>query len=213
MSYMTAFGSLRTLGLCASLFFSASVLGGCAAAADEPGTESDESVAAAEDDLSNADAPLANLVKVRPGLYRGGHPSTAGLKQLQQLGVNTIIDLEVGDFIEATPRAIKRELEDAPKYGMKVIHKPMSAFEPALSGRFDKQMDSIIKELGNAANGTMYVHCRHGRDRTGLVIGLERFYLENWSAPKAYQEMLDRGFRTFFLGLREYYERKTGWEN
>lgn len=207
---MTAF-RLRTFGLCASLFFSAAVLNGCASA-EESGTEPDEIVAASEDDLSNADAPLANLVKVRPGLYRGGHPSTAGLKQLQQLGVNTIIDLEVGDFIEATPKAIKKELEDAPKFGIKVIHKPMSAFEPALSRRFDEQMDSIVKELGNRANGTIYVHCRHGRDRTGLVIGLERVYLENWSAEKAYKEMVDRGFRTFFLGLRQYYERKTGYD-
>lgn len=150
---------------------------------------------------------------MKPGLYRGGHPSTAGLKQLQQLGVKTIIDLEVGDFIEATPKAIKKEIEDAPKYGMKVIHKPMSAFEPALSGRFDKQMDTVIQELKNPANGTIYVHCRHGRDRTGLVIGLERVFVEGWQPGKAYGEMIDRGFRTFFIGLREYYERKTGWEN
>lgn len=201
---------LRTLGLSALLALGLTGLNGCAAAADE---NTEESVEASEDDLANANAPLANLVQVRPGLYRGGHPSAAGLKQLQQLGVKTIIDLEVADFVEATPWAIKRELEDAPKYGIKVIHKPMSAFEPALSGRFDTQMDSIIKELGNASNGTIYVHCKHGRDRTGLVIGLERVYVENWAPKKAYQEMLDRGFRTFFLGLREYYERKTGWEN
>ncbi|MFO0663864.1 MAG: tyrosine-protein phosphatase [Polyangiaceae bacterium] len=206
---MHDFRSLRSLGLAFTLACATAGLSGCAAEA----SEGDGETLSAEDDLSSGDAPLANLVQVKPGLYRGGHPSTAGLKQLQQLGVKTIIDLEVGDFIEATPKAIKKEIEDAPKYGMKVIHKPMSAFEPALSGRFDKQMDTVIQELKNPANGTIYVHCRHGRDRTGLVIGLERVFVEGWQPGKAYGEMIDRGFRTFFIGLREYYERKTGWEN
>ena len=90
----------------------------------------------------------------------------------------------------------------------------MSAFEPAQSDRFDQQMDEILKVLKSASpTDPVYVHCKHGQDRTGLVIGLDRVINEGWQAQLAHDEMVKIGFHTSFLGLQEYFENKAHWED
>lgn len=186
------------------------LLAGCAADAQEP---SEEDVALTSEDASalKAQEPLPNFKEVSPGLYRGGHPNTAGIAELKRRGVRTIVDLEVADLIEATPGVISQELRDAKAAGITVVRFPMSAFEPALSSRFDTQMSAAMAELRRASpTNAVYVHCKHGQDRTGLVVGLHRVENEKVDAKVAYAEMTKLGFHTFFLGLREYYERRTG---
>lgn len=180
---------------------------GCAANADaDP--------AATSQDSAITSAPLANFVEVRPGLYRGGHPDAEGLDYLKGLGVRRIVNLEVGDLIEAWPWDISKELSEAKARDIAELRYPMSAFESAVSDRFDANMDEIIAVLASATvDDPVYVHCKHGQDRTGLVIGLERVFDEGWDPAQAYDEMAARGFHTGFLGLDEYFERKTGWDD
>lgn len=179
---------------------------GCAA------TTANEDVAADESNL-DAPAPPANFQKVRDGLYRGGHPDAAQLDYLRSIGVKTIVDLEVGDFVEAWPWDISAEERNARARGFTFVRKPMSAFEPAVSDRFDEQIDSITTLLAESANGPIYVHCKHGQDRTGLVIGIERVFVEHWAPADAYAEMLTIGFHPGFIGLNHYFEEKTGFED
>lgn len=187
---------------------------GCAStAADESETESTSEAAFSEQAPVKPEAP-ANFLKVRDGLYRGGHPSTAGIAYLKSIGVKRIVDLEIADFIEAKPSDIDQELRDAKAAGIEEFRHPMSAFEPAVSPEFDKDQTAITALLATAtANDPIYVHCKHGQDRTGLVIGLERVFDEEWTPQAAHDEMVKIGFHTFFAGLEEYFERKTGWDN
>ena len=178
-------------------------LSGCAAPASDDGT------AAQSADLSSSS--LTNFVQVRPGLYRGGHPDSAGLDYLKSLGVERIVDLEVADFIEATPWSISEELDGAAARGLTELSYPMSAFEPAVSDDFDRNMTALLAVLATATPAhPIYVHCKHGQDRTGLVIGLERVEDEGWTPADAHDEMLKLGFHTYFLGLDEYFENRTG---
>ncbi|MDB4943566.1 MAG: Protein tyrosine/serine phosphatase [Labilithrix sp.] len=155
----------------------------------------------------------ANFAQVKPGLYRGGRPDAASLDYLKSIGVKRIVNLEVGDFIEAAPWTITKELDLASARGLVEVRYPMSAFEPALSSRFDDNMDQLLALLATATpTDAIYVHCKHGQDRTGLVIGLERVEGETWSPAKAHQEMVDDGFHTAFLGLEEYFERRTHYD-
>jgi len=162
---------------------------------------------------------MQNFHKVRAGLYRGGHPNTAGVAYLKKIGIKTIVDLEVGDFIEAMPWDISQELADAKKDGIKVIRHPMSALEPALSSDssiaaiFDHMIDTMMTQLDDTSLMPIYVHCAHGQDRTGLVIGLERVIDEGWTPKAAHDEMLKLGFHMEFVGLNHYFEEKTGWED
>lgn len=175
-------------------------------------TEADTPAQSSADVVSEPGAP-SNFREVRPGLYRGGHPDTAGIAFLKAKGVERIVNLEVANFVEATPWAIRQELDDAKAAGLVDLRYPMSAFEPALSDRFDQQMDEITSLLKTATpEHPIYVHCKHGQDRTGLVIGLERVLGEGWKPEAAFDEMVAIGFHTFFLGLDEYFEEKTGWK-
>lgn len=157
--------------------------------------------------------PLPNFVKVRDGLYRGGHPDAEGLDHLKELGVKTIIDLEIGDFIEARPADIDTELAQAQARGIRIVREPMAAYTPAISNAFDAKIEEALAILKDPAQGPVYVHCLHGQDRTGLVIGLERVFVEGWDPADAYAEMLARGFHTYYLGLNHYFENKTGFED
>jgi len=83
----------------------------------------------------------------------------------------------------------------------------------AVSGEFDAHMNQILAILKTAtATDAIYVHCKHGQDRTGLVLGLERVIDEKWAPKAAHDEMLKIGFHPFFLGLNHYFEERTGWE-
>ncbi len=184
----------------------------CSGEVAGPSADAPESVVA-ESVVGGVRIPIANFAQVNGRIYRGGHPDARGLDYLKSIGVRTIIDLEVSDFIEAYPWDIDAEVEGAASRGLALVREPMSAFEPALSSRFDARIDSIIARLGDASQGPFYVHCLHGQDRTGLVIGLERVLIENWEAKRAHDEMVTRGFHTAFIGLDEYFDRKTGWED
>ncbi len=178
--------------------------GATGAPADNAGEVSEEALSA---------APMANFQKVRAGLYRGGHPDAAGLDYLKKIGVKRIVNLEVGDFVEAFPWDITTELDEAHARGVTELRYPMSAFEPAASGEFDKHMNEILALLKTASpSNAIYVHCKHGQDRTGLVLGLERVLDEKWAPKAAHDEMLKIGFHPFFLGLNHYFEERTGFE-
>ena len=199
-----------SLAFFSAVLVSLPLLVGCAADRQEP-TEDDAALTAEDDSALKSQEPLPNFKEVSPGLFRGGHPNTAGIAELKRRGVKVIVDLEVADLIEATPGVIAQELRDAKAAGIPVVRFPMSAFEPAMSSRFDTQMTAAIAELRKASpTNPVYVHCKHGQDRTGLVVGLHRVENERVNATVAYAEMKKLGFHTFFLGLREYYERRTG---
>jgi tyrosine-protein phosphatase SIW14 len=179
---------------------------GCSSAPSTHESSADESTSVS----ATPDQP-ANFYLVSPGIYRGGHPDAGGLQYLKNLGVTTIIDLEIGDLIEATPAEIDAEIQGATALGINDIREPMSAFELALSSSFDDRINQILAILADPTQKPVYVHCKHGQDRTGLVIGLERVFNEGWTPAAAWNEMLERGFHVGFLGLSTYYFRKTGW--
>lgn len=50
------------------------------------------------------------------------------------------------------------------------------------------------------------VHCTHGQDRTGLVIGIHRVLHEHWSKDEAYTEMRAHHFHPELHGVHETWE-------
>lgn len=200
--------SFRTVALSAVLF---GLVGtGCAASANAesiPSDESSESEALVAEDLPN-------FFATRPGVFRGGRPTAAGYAKLKALGVKTVIDLEAVDLLEGARQSdVDFDRTTATAAGMRWVHIPMQAYTTGLASKFDAKVDRAVALLENHGAGGIYVHCKHGRDRTGLVMGLDRVENQGWDAETAYEEMVTRGFRTYFIGMKEYFERRTGIQN
>lgn len=141
-------------------------------------------------------AGITEFHQVNADLYRGSRPSAAGLKALQKAGFTTILNLE------NLPAAIANEEKDAAALGLKEISFPME-FRKAPT---DSEIDAILSSISNPSNGKVFIHCRHGQDRTGLVLGLYRIRHDHWTPAKAYKEMLADNFHPFLKALDGYFK-------
>ncbi len=134
---------------------------------------------------------IPNFSEVRTGLYRGGQPNEQGWQFLRSIGVTNIVKLN-------------REVADAPAEGMMVQFIPLP---PAtISEAFRKPRSNDVCQAVQAMKlGGTFVHCRHGRDRTGLVVGCYRMWIEGWSDSAAAREMGKRGYRWSIPGLAAFW--------
>ena len=137
---------------------------------------------------------LPNFHKVHPYLYRGGEPSLKGVRKIKEMGVKTIIDLR------APTKLAKREKKYAQSIGLKYVNLPMSSKAPT-----QKQVDTFLKTIddGKANNEPVFVHCQHGSDRAGCMVGIWRVTRDNWSFDKTYKEMRKYWFGKKFHNLRK----------
>ena len=145
---------------------------------------------------ANDDIP--NLHTVTPNILRGGRPTAKGLKILVQKKIKTIID------IDDTSSAIANEKRFLATTKVHYISIPINSFStPA-----DSDVKKIEDLLNDSKNFPIYIHCKHGEDRTGVMIGLYRFE-HGLSAADAYNEMLALGFHRILFNLDNYFKTKT----
>ena len=119
------------------------------------------------------------------GLYRGAQPSAEGIQTLRAMGVRTIINLRD----DADPR----EQAWAAAAGMQYVRIPSSCHRPDAG---DVQAFLTVMQGRPAPPLTtqpvafpVFVHCRAGRDRTGLFVASYRIVEQHWSNQQAAQEM------------------------
>lgn len=134
---------------------------------------------------------IPNLRYVSGRLLRGGQPSDQGLAFLKDVGVRTIINLRT------EPVLIAREKIAAERLGLKYVELPTYTVQEPDA----KQFQTFLSVATNPANGPVYVHCYHGRDRTGTMIGAYRIAENGWTFDAAFQEMMACGFRPGFAPL------------
>lgn len=148
-------------------------------------------------------AEIPKFVSVTSQIYRGGRPDTAGLQQLAKMNVRTVINIDDNES------AAKRERETAEKLGLRWINEPMDSFrEPASA-----QIDRLLASLQDPSLFPVFIHCKHGEDRTGLVIGLYRVEVQKWTPTAAYKEMRERGFHPILKALDRFFHWRTASAN
>jgi tyrosine-protein phosphatase SIW14 len=155
----------------------------------------------ASDDSQDVTTPPIELVSL--GVYRGPRPTAATLSQLKALGVRNVLDLE------DTTSVVNSEHKAVTALGMNFVSEPMSGFWTPN----DSEVNTIEAFVANTANYPIFVHCEHGQDRTGLIVGLFRVETQHWTPAAAYKEMLAKGFHQILFLLNHYYEEKTGFED
>ncbi|MBU6374906.1 MAG: tyrosine-protein phosphatase [Bdellovibrionales bacterium] len=148
-----------------------------------------------------ARAEIVRFNEVEPGkVYRGGKPENyQDLLALKNLGVRTILNLRNNrDYVEW--QSILAE-----SLGMRVINRPTaSLFSPT-----DRHVDEIQAMLNNPELQPVFIHCKHGKDRTGLMIGLYRVETQGWTPERAYSEMRAIGFNPVLFRLYQYFWNRT----
>ncbi len=140
-------------------------------------------------------AEILRFHEVAPGVYRGGQPAnSAEYDELQALGVRTIINLRNDASVEA-------ERVEAKLRGIEFISAPMASF----TAPKDETVELALSSLSDPGYYPVFIHCKQGKDRTGLVVGLYRVYQQGWKPKAAYKEMRTIGFNPWLMGLGAYY--------
>ena len=141
---------------------------------------------------------LPNFHTVAPGITRGAAPTEAGLKQFKAMGVKTIIDLRIA------PRTVKKEGIEARALGFQWINLPMGSDPPT-----PREVATLLTTLKQAPQSPVFVHCQHGADRTGCMIGIYRVTQQGWSFSQAFAEMRRDGFNPRWVKLRQAVESRA----
>lgn len=137
---------------------------------------------------------LPNFHEVHPFLYRSGEPTKKGLQQLKDMGFTTLIDLR------APSEQKFDEKEAASELDLKYIRLVMTSAAPTKK-QIDTMLDEIKKAQSDPSNGKVLVHCAHGSDRTGCMIGIWRVTQEGWNYDDTYKEMRKYWFTPKFVKL------------
>jgi protein-tyrosine phosphatase len=127
--------------------------------------------------------------KVCEGIYRG--PRLSNLDELKFLGVRTILDLE------NSTGAVSREEAVAKELGIEVINIPMSEITRPRPADLVK----AVEIMEDPELQPVYVHCLHGRDRTGLAVAAYRVLHDGWSVDRAYREAINNGHAWWLYDL------------
>jgi len=129
---------------------------------------------------------VPNFGEVTPTLYRGGLLNSTGLTALKKLGVNVVVDTHANS---------KHEKEEVESLGMKYVAIPWHCPWP-----HDEVFARFLQVVHDNKGKKLFVHCRLGDDRTGMMVAAYRMAEEGWSAEEAMNEMRSFGFtRTHHL--------------
>ena len=101
------------------------------------------------------------------------------MARLKTLGIKTVINL----------RAFHSDKDEVTGTGLKSVRfevKPWHAEEEDVVG--------FLKVVTNTNNLPVFVHCRRGADRTGMMCAMYRIVVCGWTKPQAIAEMKNGGF-------------------
>lgn len=62
-----------------------------------------------------------------------------------------------------------------------------------------KQVEQFFSIVDDPSMRPIFVHCKYGSDRTGLMVAYYRMAREGWNAERAYEEMKNSGFHVVWV--------------
>ena len=134
---------------------------------------------------------VPNFYKVSDDLYRGAQPSEEGFRQLEKLGIKTVVNL----------RSSHSDRDKLEGINLHYEHIPMKAWRPK-----DEDVVRFLEIAGDANLAPVFVHCKRGADRTGLMCAVYRVAVQDWPKDKAVEEMTKGhyGFYGIWQNLIKY---------
>ena len=120
-----------------------------------------------------------NLHRISPMLYRSEQPTALGMKNLEKLGIRTVINL----------RHFNHDQEEVMGTSLRTERVKILTWRVG-----DKHVVEVMRMLRQTENGPFLIHCQHGADRTGLMSAMYRILEQGWSPDDALQELVDGGY-------------------
>jgi len=122
---------------------------------------------------------VSNLHRISPTLYRSEQPTALGMKNLEKLGIRTIINLrnfhDDEDEVKGTSLHTER---------VKILTWRID----------DEHVIEVMRMLKKTENGPFLIHCQHGADRTGLISAMYRVLEQGWTREDALNELVEGGY-------------------
>lgn len=137
---------------------------------------------------------LPNFHKINDNFYRGGQPTEAGIKQLADLGIKTIINFR------DTQEKVLREKKIAEENGLNFLNLRLSNWFASK----DSAINEILEIINNPENQPVFIHCKRGADRTGTVVAAYRMKFESWTAEDANREAKVFGIGWWQVWMKDY---------
>ena len=122
---------------------------------------------------------LPNLFRVDGCLYRGAQPESTGFKELEAMGIKTVIDLRWSHSEEAFMAQTK----------MSYVRIPLNAWKTS-----EKDIAQFLRVVMDPEKTPVFIHCLKGADRTGVMCAAYRTVVCGWTKEEAIREMKNGGF-------------------
>jgi protein tyrosine/serine phosphatase len=153
---------------------------------------------------NNLGSAIKNFCVVTPNvLWRGAKPDKDDAAWLIQHGVRTIVNLEL--ILDDKHAFGQATVEDANNYkvGYFRIHdwEPLRILAPSVVDDHVAHFLAIVIQQSKP----VYVHCRYGENRTGVMVAAYRVLIEGVSNEEAIEEM--RRYKVLWLEADEIYIR------
>jgi tyrosine-protein phosphatase SIW14 len=123
---------------------------------------------------------VPDFVEVTTHFLRGGQPSRTGFERLREMGVDVVVDLRGNRDSE------RREVN---RLGMEYVTISWHCPFP-----HDATFARFLTLMRANARRKVFVHCRLGDDRVGMMVAAYRMAEQGWTAKQAMQEMRASGF-------------------
>lgn len=140
---------------------------------------------------------VRNFAKISDDLYRGEQPTAQGFAELKRMGIKTIVNLRYWH----DDREMLRGLD------LQCVRLRANAWHIE-----DEDVAAFLKVVRDPANRPVFVHCLHGSDRTGAIIGSYRMIEQGWSSDEAVAELSGFGFHSMFGNVVRYLRRLSPGE-
>ena len=141
-------------------------------------------------------------------------PNTAmwDLNEIKANGITAILSVNHGDAVHETMLS---------NLGITYSNIPMSSNAPAREGDKELCLQNLPKAMDfireNLMNGPVLIHCRSGKDRTGMVMAAYLIEFERYDVEKSMEEVMAvrpiafsaEGWMEFGLDVLNHYKTLT----
>lgn len=122
--------------------------------------------------------PVENLHQVAPGLYRSAQPTAEAFQALEKLGLVTIINIRENHSDAALIQGTN----------LRLVEVPVNTWSVG-----DEEVIAVMRLIKNEPRPIL-LHCKHGADRTGLMMAVYRIIFEGWTRRDALAELTGGGY-------------------